>query len=80
MNKAELSSHVAAETSMPGAAAEVGECPRSDRRLDLRNRYLGFASRSCPVPMRRVPSPWQASGRRSVSERPLRHDGDRRAV
>ena len=29
--------------------AEVGECPRSDRRLDLHSHYPGFASPSCPV-------------------------------
>ena len=36
--------------------AEVDECPRSDRRLDLHNRYPGFGSPPCPVPMRKVSS------------------------
>ena len=60
--------------------AEVGECLRSDRRLDLHSHYPGFASPSCPVPMHRVSSPWQRSGRRPVSGQPLRHDGDRRTA
>ena len=36
--------------------AEVGECPRSARRLDLHNRYPGFESPLCLMPMRQVSS------------------------
>ena len=60
--------------------AAVCEYLRSHSRLHPHGHYPGFASPSCPVPMRRVSSPWQSSGRRSVSEQPLRHDGDRRTA
>ena len=36
--------------------AEVGECPRSDRRPDLHNRYPGFALPPCLMHMRQVSS------------------------
>ena len=64
--------------------AELGECPRSNRRLDLYNRYPGFASPPCVVPMRQVSSrPDTAPGGapfpgrlRDMSETAGRHDPD----
>ena len=62
--------------------AEVGECPRSDRRLDLHNRYPGFAPPPCLIPLRQVSSrPHTAPGGarfpgrlRDRSETAGRHD------
>ena len=62
------------------AVRHLSAVSHSHQQLHPHSHYPGFALPLCPVPMRRVSSPCQGSGRRSVSGQPLRHDGDRRTA